>query len=73
MKEGYCEYLKKHREMRCYTQWQISRVLNLSHSAYGLIELGRRRLPAEYAFKLAEFYGITIDELLGTDGRDKHG
>lgn len=70
MKDDYCEYLKKHREMRCYTQWQISRVLNLSHSAYGLIEVGKRRLPTEYASKLADFYGITVDELLG---RENHG
>lgn len=70
MNDDYFVYLKKHRQMRGYTLKEIGAVLNLTHAAIWLMENGRRRLPMEYAMKLADFYGITVDELLGRSGDD---
>lgn len=77
-KPKYLERLKKHRVMRGYLQEQIAEVLYMSRAGYGAVERGKRRLSIDSAIKLAGFYGITIDDLVGfgeydTEGRKHNG
>ena len=46
-------------------QRQIAEVLNCDQSLYSKYEREERPLPLEYADKLAEFYGVSVDYLLG--------
>ena len=57
--------LKLYRKKAGKTQNWISEYLGLSINAYGHYETGRRNIPIEYISKLADLYGITIDELMG--------
>jgi len=46
-------------------QRQIAEVLNCDQSLYSKYEREERPLPLDYADKLAEFYGVSVDYLLG--------
>lgn len=51
---------------RGYTQKDIADVLGVSRSAYAQYELGSRDIPTDLLIKLADFYGCSTDELLGS-------
>ena len=53
------------REDRDYKQKQIADFLMCDQSLYSKYERGERSLPLEYADKLADFYGVSVDYLLG--------
>ena len=46
-------------------QRQIADLLNCDQSLYSKYEREERVLPLEYADKLADFYGVSVDYLLG--------
>lgn len=46
-------------------QRQIAEVLNCDQSLYSKYEREERPLPLDYADKLAEFYHVSVDYLLG--------
>ncbi len=52
------------REDNDLTQKQIAEYLMCDQSLYSKYERGDRPLPLEYAYKLADFYGVSIDYLL---------
>ena len=41
------------------------RVLHCSQVAYGMYELGKRKLPIERLITLAKFYHVSLDSLTG--------
>lgn len=53
------------REDKDLTQTQIAEFLLCDQSLYSKYERGERPLPLEYADKLADFYGVSVDYLLG--------
>ena len=53
------------REDRDLTQKQIATYLLCDQSLYSKYEREERPLPLEYADKLADFYGVSVDYLLG--------
>ena len=53
------------REDNDLTQKQIAEYLMCDQSLYSKYERGERDLPLEYAAKLAEYYGVSVDYLLG--------
>lgn len=59
--------LKLYRKRANKTQQEISAYLGLSLNGYGHYETGSRRIPVEYLSKLADLYGVSIDELMGRD------
>ena len=66
----YYERIKFLREDCDHTQQQIADVLNISRSAYSNYENGIRDIPIEVFSALADFYGTSIDYLVGrTDNR----
>lgn len=54
------------RTNRGYTQKQIAEVLGISRAAYAHYETGARDIPTDLLIKLADFYGCTTDELVGS-------
>ena len=53
------------REDRDKTQRQIAELLNMQLTVYQRYERGERELPLWAAIKLADYYDITLDYLVG--------
>ena len=53
------------REDKDLKQQDIANYLICDQSLYSKYERGERPLPLEYAEKLADFYGVSVDYLLG--------
>lgn len=69
MKDGidrpaHLRSLRLNRVERFYNLEDIGKVIGMTGQSYGLIERGERRLCVDDALKIAEFYGISLDELL---------
>jgi len=63
--------LRDLREDRDLRQEDIARVLNCSQVCYSRYESGKRDLPTEMLVRLADYYGVTTDYILGrTDKRN---
>ena len=48
-----------------YTQKQIAELLNIKQNTYSQYEIGVLNYPIEVLMKLADFYGVSVDYLLG--------
>jgi transcriptional regulator with XRE-family HTH domain len=57
--------LREARQYRGYSQKEIADILEVSRSTISLMENGRRKIEATELQKLAEFYDVSIDRLLG--------
>ena len=53
------------REDRDLKQRQLADLLHCDQSLYSKYERGERPLPLEHAEKLADFYAVNVDYLLG--------
>ena len=53
------------REDHDKTQKQIANLLNMQLTVYQRYERGERELPLWAAIKLADFYNVTLDYLVG--------
>ena len=57
--------LKIFRKERGLTQTQVADAVGLGRQAYAYYEKGEREPSTETLCKLADFFGVTVDELLG--------
>lgn len=57
--------LKELRLENNYTQQYIEKVLNIKQNTNSQYESGQRQLPLDILVKLAEFYGVSTDYILG--------
>lgn len=53
------------REDHDLKQRQLAEALNCSQRVYSNYELGQRDIPTDILIKLSEFYGVSVDYLLG--------
>ena len=53
------------REDNDLKQKEIAKYLMCDQSLYSKYERGERVLPLEYADKLADYYGVSVDYLIG--------
>jgi transcriptional regulator with XRE-family HTH domain len=51
------------------TQREIADILNMQLTVYQRYERGERELPLWAAIKLADYYNITLDYLVGRDAK----
>ena len=61
---------KKIKEIRIkngYTQQQIAQILGMKYQQYGRYESGERKFPVDILIALADFYGVSLDFLVGRD------
>ena len=54
------------REDKDITQAQLANILGMSQTGYSKYETGENDIPTQILIKLADFYGTTIDYILGS-------
>ena len=59
------------REDRDLKQRQVADYLNCSQQVYSNYELGQRDIPTDILIKLSNFYGVSVDYLLGLTANPK--
>lgn len=59
--------LKNLRKSRNYTIQAVAEGIGIAVRTYQNYEYGQREISAEALFKLADFYGVTTDYLLGRE------
>lgn len=57
--------IKDLREDKDLKQRQLAEYLNCSQQVYSNYELGQRDIPTDVLIRLADFYNVSIDYLLG--------
>ena len=62
--------LKYFRKKFGKTQSEIANLLAITQTAYGNYELGKRQIPLSTLTTLADYYGITIDDLIGRESEE---
>lgn len=63
--EAFAIQLRNLREDHDYKQWQVAQYLKIDRSTYAYYELGRRQPSYDIVVKLAKYYGVSVDYLLG--------
>ncbi len=53
------------REDRDLTQGKLGELLGVSQATYSRYESGKLDVPTDILLRLADFYGVTVDDLLG--------
>lgn len=61
--------LKELRKAKKLTQTDLAIILHLSHGAVAMWETNKRQPDNETLSKLADFFGVTVDYLLGREDR----
>lgn len=69
-KEAFAQKIKKAREETGYTQRQVTGYTQIKQSKLAKIESGKQEPDLETLGKLADFYCISVDWLLGTKGQN---
>lgn len=72
---GIGKELKNIRELNGYSQSALAEATGISQQKISYYESGKHSPPIEFCIRLADFYGITLDELVGRDVNlrtDKH-
>ena len=66
-----CVYVKVRdvREDFDLSQQQVADLLGITRQQYQLYESGKREMPMHLFIKLADYYEVTIDYLVGRDKR----
>ena len=59
------EHLKELRTITRYKQKDIAKALHITRQTYSHYENGTRKIPVETLIALADFYEISLDELVG--------
>ncbi len=61
-------YLKKLKDLRIDNdlyQKEVASILKITRQQYGLYESGKRDIPIDLLIKLADFYHVSTDYILG--------
>ena len=70
--KNYGETLKYHRESSNISQLELAKYTGLSQQAISLWEKNKRVPSIANCEILANFYGISLDELVGRDFKEKN-
>ncbi len=62
---GYYKRIRELREDNDYTQTQVAEYLKMKQPQYSRYEKGYRDIPSDILIALADFYGTTVDYILG--------
>lgn len=66
--ETFAQKLAQARKNAGYTQRQVAEILKISKSTIASYEIGRTQPDIETLGRLADFYCVSVDWLLGTKG-----
>lgn len=59
--------IRELREDNDLSQKEIAKILSCTQTAYSNWEIGKRIVPIEVLLKLADYYNVTVDYLLGRE------
>ena len=59
------ENIRNLREDSDKTQKELADYLNVKQTTYSKYELGKINIPVDVFIKLADYYGVSVDYLLG--------
>ena len=59
--------IKTLRNLKNLNQKQIAEILNVSQTTYSRYENGKLDIPSKSLIKLAKFYNVSVDYLLGIE------
>lgn len=59
------ENIRNLREDNGKTQKELADYLNVKQTTYSKYKLGKINIPVEVFIKLADYYGVSVDYLLG--------
>lgn len=68
MAKNIAAWSKRMKELRVennLSQTDVAKVLHCSQVAYGMYELGKRRISVKNLVKLAKYYHVSMDYLAG--------
>lgn len=65
MNKTYVQLMRELREDNDHTQQQIADMLGISQTMYARYERGANELPIRHLIRLAKFYHVSTDYLLG--------
>lgn len=68
----YHNRIRDLREDRELNQTEIAKILNITQQQYSIYENGKRDIPTKLLIKLAKYYGVSIDYLLGLTNTPTH-
>lgn len=63
--------LKEIRQDKDLTQRDIAKILNISQVVYSRYETGVRLIPVDLLIKLANYYKVSVDYVLGLTDENK--
>lgn len=66
----YGEFLRQQRESLQLSQVELAKKVGTSHQNINRWERGEVLPNIDFCVKLADFYGISLDELVGRDFKD---
>lgn len=69
--DNFSNKLKKLRKEKDVKQKDVANVLNISASAYGFYEQGKRTPTSDMFSKLADYFDVSVDYLLGKTDNPK--
>lgn len=69
--EGFASKLKKARNNTGFTQREVEKETGITQSVLARYETGKLEPNIEILGILADFYGVSVDWLLGTKGENK--
>lgn len=67
-REAFPQKIRKAREETGLTQREVAKAINLPQSTIAKYETGKLEPSLETLGQLADFYGVSVDWLLGTKG-----
>ena len=65
------ENIRNLREDHDKKQQELADYLNVKQTTYSKYELGKINIPIEVFIKLADYYGVSIDYIVGRSPLDK--
>ena len=65
------ENIRNLREDNDKTQQELADYLHVNQTTYSKYELGKVNIPIEVFIKLADYYNVTVDYLLGRSSNPK--
>lgn len=67
MEKTYCNILKNIRLSKDKTQSEMAQELKIGRTSYTKIETGKQEFDIETAIRVADYFGITLDQLFGRE------
>lgn len=66
----YSAIIRELREDHDYKQKEVAAALGIDHRVYSRYETGVSAMPVHHLMRLCEFYGVSMDYIVGLRGKE---